>query len=702
MLPICATVGVGFGALIFPSIAGAACTFSSPCGSSPVSLGTIDSVTGTSVALGTNADGSVIVGQSATGLFDQFGNTLYHAFRSTADGQISDLGTLGNVPGVSIATATSADGSVVVGQSSTSLTDAFGTTLSHAFRWTTNGGMADLGTLQNVVGNSRANGTSADGSVVVGFSAAPQDPNGSTYYHAFRWTYTDGMRDLGTIKDTVGFSTANAISGDGSVVVGESAIPKIQNSFFSHAFRWTNSGGMADLGTIGNVAGYSAATATNFDGSVVVGRSTTPTDPSGGGAVHAFRWTNSTGMVDISTPGGSPGNSRATGVSGDGAVVIGQYSGSCSECGELPFRWTEKTGTQDLNMLLQTAGVLPQGTLLYSANGISTDGQFIVGSAKFDSDPAYIVRYFDGAGTTIAALTTTDSLYDSVDQLSAGRLSVMVHQNAISALLLGSNEPITNKSMISAYGAAGSASAGTYMQISNSVITLFGGLAYTEDDYAHADVNSSLVAALAIRAEFGHIAGWKILGEIGGWGIPDGSFTFSRDYTNGAGRATGLGTSEGGLFYVYGRIGAVALDTQSDQIVLSFEAAHEGLKLTGYNEYQSEANPFEADIASGRQTLNSLKLRSQWSHKFYGDWDYTVWTALSWGSVDVDGLGTSIAGIGFVSPSTPDSTVWAEYGARFGFKFDEHTSFNTFVDGVFAESDVGQSVHAGVSIRSEF
>ena len=221
------TIGVGFGALAFPSLADAACTLSSPCGSPPVSLGTIDEATGTSVAFGTNADGSVIVGQSATGLFDQSGHTLYHAFRSTADGQVTDLGTLGNVSGVSIATATNSDGSVVVGQSATSLTDTFGTTLNHAFRWTINGGMADLGTLQNVVGNSRANGTSADGSVVVGFSTAPQDPNGSAYYHAFRWTQTDGMRDLGTINDAAGFSSANSVSGDGSVVVGESATPKI-------------------------------------------------------------------------------------------------------------------------------------------------------------------------------------------------------------------------------------------------------------------------------------------------------------------------------------------------------------------------------------------------------------------------------------------------------------------------------------------
>ena len=71
----------------------------------------------------------------------------------------------------------------------------------------------------------------------------------------------------------------------------------------------------------------------------------------------------------------------------------------------------------------------------------------------------------------------------------------MIHQNALSALLLGSNEPLTNKSMLSAYGAAGSTSAGSYAQISNGIFSIFGGLAYTEENYEHVEVNSALVAA---------------------------------------------------------------------------------------------------------------------------------------------------------------------------------------------------------------
>ena len=380
--PVLGTIiSLPIGAAVFQGPAKADCV-SVHCSDPPVNLGTIDNASGTSIALGVNADGSVVVGQSATKYSDAFGNALYHAFRSNPDGSLSDLGTLLDAQGSSIATGTNWDGSVIVGASATPFKDALDNALSHAFRWTSSEGMTDLGTVGNVIGNSRATGTNGDGSVVVGYSTAPTDANGSNYYHAFRWTH-EGMIDLGTINSASGFSAAYATNGDGSVVVGESAIPKIDNAYFSHAFRWTPSGGMADLGTLGNVQGYSAATAVSVDGSVVVGQSTAQSG-SGLSVVHAFRWTSASGMADLGTPAGDARNSRATGVSGDGTIVIGQYSASCIECGERPFRWTANGGMQDLNDLLASAGVLPSGQIIYSANAISKDGQFIVGSGKFD------------------------------------------------------------------------------------------------------------------------------------------------------------------------------------------------------------------------------------------------------------------------------------------------------------------------------
>ena len=70
------------------------------------------------------------------------------------------LGTLGG--GSSVASAVSADGSVVVGEAR----NASG--LLRAFRWTQATGMQDLGTLGG--DQSEAFGVSADGSVVVGYA----------------------------------------------------------------------------------------------------------------------------------------------------------------------------------------------------------------------------------------------------------------------------------------------------------------------------------------------------------------------------------------------------------------------------------------------------------------------------------------------------------------------------------------------------
>ena len=113
------------------------------------------------------------------------------------------------------------------------------------------------------------------------------------------------------------YSAASAINdvNDDGVVVGSMALP----SGDIHAFRWTPSRGMEDLGTLGGHFMY--ATAINAWGEVV-GIATTATS---GGAFHAFRWTTDFGLEDLGTLTTVAGASASVGDVDVRGMIAGSY-----------------------------------------------------------------------------------------------------------------------------------------------------------------------------------------------------------------------------------------------------------------------------------------------------------------------------------------------------------------------------------------
>ncbi len=279
----------------------------------------------------------------------------------------------------------SRDGSTIVGY----LDNGFFTPY-HAFRWTKAAGIADLGTLDppnNTERQSFATDVSSDGSVVIGYS----DTVGGTTWHAFRWTEGGVMEDLGSGAGPTGYSRALGVSADGTVIVGESDFPGGFGTV-RQAFRWTESGGFQQLGALATDF-PSVATAVNADGSVVVGVSGVEVSTSGSSTngSRAFRWTPTGGMEDLS-PGVGNTTSAATGVSDDGAIVVGIFDPASNTGSFLPnrpgghfqfgsdtraFHWTEATGSADLNQLLATAGVDLASSAIVAATGISPGGEWI-------------------------------------------------------------------------------------------------------------------------------------------------------------------------------------------------------------------------------------------------------------------------------------------------------------------------------------
>ena len=246
----------------------------------------------------------------------------------------------------------------------------------HAFRTTLDtNSYVDLGTLDplNSVASSFANDVGDDGAVVAGHS----DFNSGATQHAFRWTQAGGMIDLGSGNGASGFSRAFGISGNGATLVGDSDFASGPRS----AFLWTQGGGFQNLGSLG---GSSLATVITQDASVVVGQAGLGSNNS-----VAFRWTQATGMVSIGALSGD-NNAAATGASDNGKIVVGisasrpltrRNTGWDFGTDTRAFRWSQSSGMQDLATLLTSAGVDLTGITLVAATGISSDGQFIVGQA---------------------------------------------------------------------------------------------------------------------------------------------------------------------------------------------------------------------------------------------------------------------------------------------------------------------------------
>ena len=205
---------------------------------------------------------------------------------------------------------------------------------------------------------SDAWGVSANGTVVVGYAV-----NAAGQERAFRWTASGGMQDLGTLGGV--WSEAWGVSADGAVVVGRA----YDAAGRQRAFRWTVDGGMQDLGTLGGLESW--AYAVSADGAVVVGGAF-----NAAGQSRAFRWTASGGMQDLGTLGGDW--SAAYDVSADGAVVVGSALNAAGQ--ERAFRWTASGGIEDLNLTyvyVLSCSVTPGSVLI--ARAVSSDGRYIVG-----------------------------------------------------------------------------------------------------------------------------------------------------------------------------------------------------------------------------------------------------------------------------------------------------------------------------------
>jgi uncharacterized membrane protein len=251
--------------------------------------------------------------------------------------------------------------------------------------------ITNLGTLGG--NQSNANALSGDGSTVVGWSY-----NVGQVPQAFVWKRDGGgMVGIG-VPDGQTETFATHVSFDGSVVGGD----VYDNELGLRAFRWTAQTGLTDLGDLDG--GQTSLQAMNRDGSVLVGNSI-----GASGGARAFRWANGA-IGNLQAPGFI--NSFALGVSDDGAVVIGNVSmpdpsGAVGPEGPVTlnrgFRWTNESGMITVDQWLRDNGVTLAQDITSDAKAVSADGETVFGELA-TRDGYYIAH----VGETSGVVDVTD------------------------------------------------------------------------------------------------------------------------------------------------------------------------------------------------------------------------------------------------------------------------------------------------------
>lgn len=241
-----------------------------------------------------------------------------------------------------------------------------------ALHWLPTSGVTNLG-------GYRVSAVSRDGKTLVGAAA---DPTG--IQHAATWTGAS-WRLLGSVRPNAQpcddlLSDALGTSGDGRVIVGLAW----DGCGYARAFRFDESSGMADLGSLGG--GSTRANGVSADGRVVVGW-----EQGANGWRQAARWVDGKEAL-IPGPGPSGEMGEALGTNRDGSLIVGAH---CEPGSLVPsaWTWTPQAGVKCFPVVRPRWALdLPYKAFMYAT---SDDGRVIVGTLSFGFDREAVV-WLDG------------------------------------------------------------------------------------------------------------------------------------------------------------------------------------------------------------------------------------------------------------------------------------------------------------------
>ncbi|QDU34046.1 hypothetical protein KS4_21080 [Poriferisphaera corsica] len=341
-----------------------------------------------STATALSANGQTVVGYDGKRLTDFSDSYAIYtrAFKHTSN-STTTLGNLNPDRPISVAYGVSADGQTIVGTARNTYVDT-------AFRWSQDTGIQALHA-PNLFISSSAYDASANGQTIVGRVVTEPYDNFPTEFKPFVWTADQGLQIIAQSPNNDFIGHASAISNDGQTIVGTNYItPTHQQAFF-----YTQQQGIQTLESLTLDSTHTFAHNISGDGNVIVGEVYVEQQ------ALAVKWDELGQIQPLDALSPLFDQTMATATNYDGSIIVGNaWNGS----DQTTFIYHDNVGIQSLTAYLQDLGLEDQleDWTLTTVNDISDDGLTIIGiGVNPDGDTESWIATIPEPATSLLLLT---------------------------------------------------------------------------------------------------------------------------------------------------------------------------------------------------------------------------------------------------------------------------------------------------------
>lgn len=298
--------------------------------------------------------------------------------------------------------------------------------------------------------------------------------------------------------------------------------------------------------------------------------------------------------------------------------------------------------------------------------------------------------------------TGADSSGNSIGGLANQRFNQMITNRVLGTVLLGVNEQINCGDCVSAFGSAGSFSAGIHGRkaLTNN-LSLLVGIAYTHYDGRGYEITSAPIGAFALRYDFTDWGSSRPFFDVGTILTPWQKARYTRSYDTSLGPVSVTSSTNASNYAVYGRAGWISRLSPRDEVAASIEVWQLWQRVSGYTDSAVAFNPFDASIATGTDRTSLVKIGGQWTHLFGSNIETNINGGWVQSFASHSGIVATVTGNGTVVP-TMGNQGWFEYGGRLGFRVQKGWIVDLFANGTLGPQPVGNTIHGGVGLRINY